>query len=150
MISTPSCFARFGQLLADEYSDPERMSIHQIVVDAYAVQHPGTSLPGAPNFELDPRSIQSVGIHLMTLCLFIERGVDPAEGPRLHRKMVERPVFMHLERPASMGPLTVADVELGVSLEIAKPQVYAWGKSAWITYAHHHETVRGWLASSGF
>lgn len=33
----------------------------------------------------DPRAVQSVGIHLMTLCMFIEQGTDPALGTRLHR-----------------------------------------------------------------
>ena len=62
-----------------QYSDAGRRAFHQLVVDAYAVQHPD----GA-----DPRAIRSVGIHLMTLCVFIERGVDPALGTRLHRRMV--------------------------------------------------------------
>lgn len=70
--------------LAAQYQDPSRMSFHQIVVDTYAVQHPDGD---------DPRAIQPVGIHLMTLCLFLERGTDPALGTRLHRLMVERPVF---------------------------------------------------------
>jgi len=149
MRSSASCFARFSQLLADEYSDPARLEFHQIVVDAYAVQHPGNDWPEMPDFARDPRSIQSVGIHLMTLCLFIERGVNPAQGPMLHRQMVQRPVFSYLERPESMGELTVADVGLGVPIDQAKAQVYAWGESTWIAWAAHHKTVRDWLSDAG-
>jgi Family of unknown function (DUF5946) len=150
MRSSASCFARFGELLADDYADPARMQIHQIVVDAFAVQHPGNDIAGSSDYSRDPRSIQSVGIHLMTLCLFIERGVDPALGPQIHRQMVERPVFEYLERPASMGRLTVADVNLGSDFATAKSQIYAWGESAWIAWVAHHNTVRGWLETAGF
>jgi hypothetical protein len=60
MTCSPACWARYGELLSVQYSDPERMAFHQLIVDTYAVQHPDGD---------DPRAIQSVGIHLMTLCL---------------------------------------------------------------------------------
>jgi len=68
MTCSTGCWARYGELLAVQYSDPQRMTFHQLVVDAYAAQHPD----GA-----EPRAVQSVAIHLMTLYLF-ERDVDPA------------------------------------------------------------------------
>jgi len=48
------------------------MAFHQLIVDAYAVQHPGGG---------DRRAVQSVGIHLMTLAMFIEDGVDQGSAP---------------------------------------------------------------------
>jgi hypothetical protein len=69
MTCSTSCWQRYGELKAVQCSDPERMVFHQLVVDTYAVQHPGGD---------DPRAVRSVGIHLMRLCLFLERGVDPA------------------------------------------------------------------------
>lgn len=75
MRSSPACWARFGEILAREFSDPAYFALHQLTVDAYAVQHPG----GA-----DRRAIQSVGLHLMTLCMVLEEGADPRNGPRLH------------------------------------------------------------------
>ncbi|MCP9491734.1 MAG: DUF5946 family protein [Solirubrobacteraceae bacterium MAG38_C4-C5] len=45
--------------MAAQYSDPERMAFHQLIVDTYAVQHPDGD---------EPRAIQSVAIHLKTLC----------------------------------------------------------------------------------
>src|SRR5688572_24525153 len=71
MLGSPACWRGFGELLAAQYSEPRRMGFHQVVVDAYAAQHPGGD---------DPRAVQSVAIHLMTLALFLERGVDPALG----------------------------------------------------------------------
>ena len=41
MTSSPECWAAFGALLAVQYSEPARMAYHQLLVDAYAVQHPG-------------------------------------------------------------------------------------------------------------
>ncbi len=79
MTCSTGCWARYGELLAVQYSDPQRMTFHQLVVDTYAAQHPD----GA-----EPRAVQSVAIHLMTLYLFVERDVNPALGTRLHRRMV--------------------------------------------------------------
>ena len=124
-----------------QYSDAERMAFHQLVVDAYAVQHPD----GA-----DPRAIRSVGIHLMTLHLFIERGADPAQGTRLHRRMVDMPVFHLLSPPAARGSLTVVDMPLTGPAAAAREAAYAWAASAWAVWSGHHETVRHWLAQSGF
>ena len=124
-----------------QYSDAGRVAFHQLVVDAYAVQHPD----GA-----DPRAIRSVGIHLMTLCLFIERGADPALGTRLHRGMVEMPEFPLLSPPAAPGSLTVVDMPLTGPAAAAREAAYAWAASAWSAWSGHHETVRGWLADAGF
>ncbi len=116
------------------------MDYHQLVVDAYAVQHPGGALP---------QQVQSVGIHLMTLGLFIEDGIDPALGTRLHREMVARPVFHYLPPPSSRGELTYADVPLGGPVDAARSAVYAWAGSVWSAWGKHHSTVASWLRESG-
>src|SRR5918992_2105890 len=77
--ASASCLALYGEVLAREYSDPALLSIHQLTVDAYAVQHPGVP---------DRRTRQSVALHLLTLCLFLERGADPRHGPALHKRLV--------------------------------------------------------------
>lgn len=140
MTSTPACWARYGDLLAAQYSAAARMAFHQVVVDAYAVQHPGGD---------DPRAIQSVGIHVMTLCLFLERGTDPSLGTSLHRRMVERPVFHRLQPPPSRGRLTVVDVPLDGDPGAARVAAYAWAADVWSAWAAHHQTVREWVDKSG-
>jgi Family of unknown function (DUF5946) len=124
-----------------QYADPARMAFHQLVVDAYAVQHPDGE---------DPRAVRSVGIHLMTLCLFVQRGADPALGTLLHRRMIEMPVFHLLEPPANRGRLTVVDMPVTGSAAAAQGAAYAWASSAWSAWSGHHDTVRRWLAESGF
>ncbi|MEJ5913322.1 DUF5946 family protein [Pseudokineococcus sp. 1T1Z-3] len=94
-----TCWSAYGQLLAAQYTDPARMLFHQLLVDAYVVQHPGDPTTG----ERDRRVVQSVGIHLMTLCLFFEHEADPAEGTGLHRRMVARPALASCVGPPTEG-----------------------------------------------
>jgi hypothetical protein len=63
MESTPSCWAAFGRVLAREYSDQSFFGAHRLTVDSHAVQHPG---------QPSKQSIQSVGVHLVRLCLLLE------------------------------------------------------------------------------
>jgi hypothetical protein len=139
LLSSPSCWNRYGELLAAQYASPPRMAFHQLVVDAYAVQHPGGD---------DPRAVQSVGIHLMTLCLFVEDGVDPSLGTTLHKRMVERPVFQWLHPPRGAGSLTVLDVPVEGDPAVARQQALLWAVSAWRAWQVHHDTVRRWLTDS--
>jgi hypothetical protein len=141
MTASPACWKRYEALLAAQYSDPARMAFHQLVVDAYAVQHPDGE---------DPRAVRSVGIHLMTLCLFIERGADPALGTTLHRRMVEILTFHALVAPVDRGSITVTEMPPTGTAAAARDCAYAWATSAWAAWSAHHETVRRWLAESGF
>ena len=139
MTSSPSCWDAFGARLAADYADPARMAFHQVVVDAYAASHPGDG---------GRRQVQSVGLHLMTLCLVLEHGADPALGPALHRRMVGRPAFARLV-PSGRPALTVLHVPTGGPVEDARRAALAWGRAVWDVYAHEHATVRGWLADAG-
>jgi hypothetical protein len=140
MTCSPARWIRYGDLLAVQYASPRRMAFHQLVVDTYAVQHPDSD---------DPRAIKSVGIHLMTLCLFLERGTEPSLGTRLHQRMVDRPVFHQLEPPSSRGQLTMLDVPLEGDPEVARVASYAWADDVWQTWMSHHPTVREWVDKSG-
>ncbi len=67
--SSPGCWASYGEVLAREYSDfPAYGALHRLTVDTYAVQHPGRP---------SPQCIQSVALHLMSLCLVLEREIEP-------------------------------------------------------------------------
>jgi hypothetical protein len=144
MTSSPECWAAFGSLLAVQYNDPKRMEYHQLLVDAYAVQHPGSD-PG----DADPRAVQSVAIHLMTLCLFLEHGANPAWGTQLHKTMVKRPSFHPLPTPESLGTLTVASMPVDADPASARAAAYAWARSAWAAWSDHHDVIEDWLVESG-
>lgn len=140
MTSSPGCWGMFGKLVAADYSSTERMAFHQLVVDAYAAQHPGDD---------DRRQVQSVGLHLMTLCLFLEYGADPAQGPQLHRRMIRRPDFHRLRR-SGPGELTLDHVPTDGPVDAARHAAYAWAAAVWATYEQEHPTVRQWLRDAGF
>lgn len=136
MQSTPGCWAAFGRVLAREYEDPRYAATHRLTVDAYAVQHPG--MPSR-------QSIQSVGVHLVRLCLFLERGLPPeAANDAMLAAARHKSHFGWLEPPASLGALTVADVEAAMELDAHVAVVRRWAWQMWEVWAPHHATVRAW------
>ena len=137
MESSPGCWHVYGQVLSREYSDPAFGVLHRLTVDSYAVQHPGR--PSA-------QAIQSVCVHLISLCLVLERGLAVAYATRVMgaaTRTKER--FFWLTPPTSLGEVTVADVgEVATSLQ-HEEKVRAWAEAAWSAWAAHHATVRAWV-----
>lgn len=137
--ASPACWALAGRALERCYGDPECGAILQVVVDAYACQHPGE--PGR-------RSAQSVALHLMTLCVVLEDGADPRHGPVLHRRMLERLQPRWLAPPTRRGHLTVGSlVEAGPSSAFVDA-TWAWARDVWVAWKPHHGTVRRWVRES--
>lgn len=145
-VASAGCFALYGHLLARGYADPEYYRVaHQVVVDAYATQHAGGT---------SRRQVQTVGLCLMTLRLFLDNGVHPAEGPALHKRMVaRRPDFTRLAPPDTRGLMTVADVLTARSASEHARHALEWGAQVWRAWAPHHATIATWnahaLASTG-
>ncbi len=138
MASSPACWAAFGEVLAREYSDPALLATHRLGVDAYAVQHPGSP---------SRQSNQSVGVHLIRLCLFLERGLTPQRANDAMLKAGRlKHGFVWLEPPASLGSVTVRDVLQADGAAAHAAMVRRWAQSAWEAWAPHHETVRAWAA----
>jgi hypothetical protein len=140
MTSSVACWWAFGELLATCYGDESRLSFRQLIVDAYAAQHPGQG---------QREQVQSVGIHLMTLCMFLEHGVEPSLGSDLHQRMIRRPAF-HRLTPCDVSDVNVLHVPLGSSAAEAKARAYEWGQAVWDLYSADHDTVRAWLNAAGF
>jgi hypothetical protein len=122
--------------MAREFNDTAYAPVHQMTTDTYAVQHPG--VPGR-------RTIQSVALHLMTLCLVVEKGADPLDGPRLHQRMVARSAFHWLEPPRPNGSMTVADLLRAEDPADHGRLVAAWARDVWDAWAPHHSIVRRWI-----
>ena len=137
MESSPGCWHVYGKVLSREYSDPAFGVLHRLTVDSYAVQHPGR--PGA-------QAIRSVCVHLISLCLVLERGLALAYATRVMgatTRTKER--FFWLTPPKSLGEVTVSDVaEVATPFEHEK-RVRAWAQAAWSAWAEHHATVRAWV-----
>ena len=137
--ASPACWAKFGLLLAREYQDPAWFQLHQMTVDAYATQHPGT--PGR-------RSTQSVALHLMTLGMILERDLDPADAPRFHKAMAHRPDFTWLEPPWMAGRMKVTDVLGAEDVSNHERLVRKWGADVWDAWSPHHAQIWEWVELS--
>ena len=140
MESSPACWHAFGQVLAREYADPALFSIHRLSVDSYAVQHPGGT---------SRQAIQSVGVHLARLCLFLERGLTADEANAAMLRVGKIKASMHfLSRPPSLGAITVADVIVAPNVDQHARVVGEWARAAWEAWSEHHETIRTWARAA--
>jgi hypothetical protein len=136
MESSPGCWHAFGQVLAREYGNARLFAVHRLSVDSYAVQHPGGE---------SRQAIQSVGVHLVRLCLFLEHGLSPeAANDAMLRVGKTKAGMFKLARPESLGEVTVADVFGARDDDAHEAQVRRWAASAWQAWAVHHDTVRSW------
>jgi hypothetical protein len=137
MESSPGCWYLYGQVLAREYGDLAFAALHRLTVDAYAVQHPGRP---------SPQAIQSVCVHLLSLCLVVERDLAVTYATRVMGEATRaKERFFWLTPPASLGAVTVADVAGAATPDEHEERVREWAKSAWCAWAEHHATVRRWV-----
>ncbi len=131
--ASPGCWSKWGRFQARAYGVPGFGRVQPLAVDAYAVQH-----PGGP----DRRAVQSVWVHLASICLILERGGSPADGIRLKQRLLERPHhFERLEPPAAPSWMTIAHVEAAPDLAL-EATVERWAASVWAAWAAHHDAVR--------
>lgn len=137
MEASPGCWAAYGEVLARQYNDSAYREVYRLAVDSYAAQHPG---------QPSSQSINSVGVHLVRLCLFIEHGLDVQ---RANDAMLEitkmKSQFVWLSPPPSRGAVTVADVQNAKTAEQHEQVVREWAASVWTAWSAHHQTVRNWV-----
>lgn len=108
-----------------------------LAVDAYAVQHPGLT---------DRQSIQSVGVHLVRLCLFLEHGLSAENAnDAMLEAGKDKKSFTYLEPPLNLGAITAADVADAQSQNEHKVIVRKWAQSAWNAWSDYQDTIRLWL-----
>ena len=136
MLSSPGCWAVYGRLLARDYGEYNYPPVHRLVVDTYAVQHPGKPVR---------RAIQSVAVHLIGLYLSLEKGIEPRQVTEaIGRATRFSDGFVWLEPPPRPGRLTVVDVVATRTLEEYDRLGREWASSAWESWAAHHARIREW------
>ncbi|BAU43276.1 hypothetical protein O77CONTIG1_03104 [Leptolyngbya sp. O-77] len=139
LLASPGCWAMYGDVLAREYSDAAYASVHRLTVDAYAVQHPGVP---------SPQSIQSVALHLISLCLVLECGFDMDQATRAMRQHTHRKSdFVWLTPPSHLGDKTVLEVWQAQDAATHIQAVWDWARSAWSAWESHHQQIRQWIVS---
>jgi len=141
MLSSPGCWAMFNEVMEKEYSDFRYSIAHHFTVDAYACQHPGE--------QDEPRAVRSLGIHLASLYMLLEKGLPMQEAGRFKNELSKANKehhFIHwLSPPENLGDITIQDVwgldDAGKHYKVCKN----WSKSVWKAWSAHHETVKGWV-----
>jgi Family of unknown function (DUF5946) len=138
--ASPACWALYGRLLVYEYSQVRSPRVHRFTVDTYAVQHPGAPQHGP---------ICSVGLHLIGLCLMLERGASARQTTEQLAQMLEDPPpFRWLEPPAPNATITVSDVIAARTPGEQTQLVERWATRTWDAWAPHHAAVHGWIDGS--
>ncbi len=137
--ASPACWTAFSELLAREFQDPAYGWIHRHTVDAYTVQHPGLQ---------DRRQRQSVALHLIGLCHWLEHGMTPHQMNPLTQRLANSGIeWPWLEAPATYE-LTVQDVLAATSADEHGRYVRRWGASVWDAWTAHHDLIRRWAAEA--
>jgi Family of unknown function (DUF5946) len=134
MTSSAACWAIFNSLYA-----PERPlapgAFNNLIVDAYAVQHPGTP---------SDQTINSVAIHAMVLYGIFERGFSPDQAlwlrqrPGRIKSTEKHSRFYWLSPPAFDSSLTVVDVAAGETPNDRSVLLERWVKDVWSRWSEAH------------
>lgn len=140
MGASSACWRLFSRLSADPFARREGTRLRRLVVDTYAAQHPGTE---------HRRATQSVAVHLMGLCVLLERdGESRRLSPVLGRMPARKTMDLHWLTPPDLTRCpTAADVIAAGPGDGYAPAAELWAKRVWAAWRPHHDTVRGWLDS---
>ena len=130
------CREIFDQIIARDFSDARYFSVHRLLVDCYALQHPNEFC----------RSAKSLAAHLVGLCWIIESHASAASGsPQLRdwldgRRELDKPAL-----PAERGEITIGDLPLDAAPDEWKDSVHGWGTAIWRAYGELQPLAREWL-----
>lgn len=143
MQASPACWSYYGEFVSRLHSAAAPAVARWHHVDCYAVQHPG----GA---ETDRRQRQSVAVHLLMLCLLLERGLPPERASAVRGRVsatvlpaVSLDDWPFLAPPTSVGSVTVADLREDDAAGVER-RMRAWADAAWDAWQAHHDAVRTW------
>ncbi|MFO7526965.1 MAG: DUF5946 family protein [Ignavibacteriaceae bacterium] len=141
--ATQGCWDLYGQILAKEYLDYNYPELtHRLTVDTYAVQHPGR--PGK-------QSIKSVNVHLISLYLILELGVDGKTATtKIGEILSNGPKFKWLDPPVPNGQITVIDVLTATNKSEHEIKVRGWAEDVWSCWNSKHKPTIKDLINDNF
>ena len=134
--SSPACWAAWGEVSVREISGANLVTPHRLSVDVYMSQHPSRASRAA---------VQSVWLHLVGLCLALERDAAPKYVGRTLARLAKPKTDFAWLAPPPLGGVTVADV-------LAAPEadhpaaVRRWAEHVWRAWSPHHAAIRDLLA----
>lgn len=126
------------ELMADltvRSPDPRRLVVRRMVVDAYALQHPGSKCP----------TDKDTAAHLLSLCCALEYDNSLEIQSGMTSWLRRARDLPPLTPPELRGGLTIEDADAATSIEEYIDKVRKWGLSVWEAWHPHHDTVRGWI-----
>jgi hypothetical protein len=90
-------------------------------------------------------AIQSVAVHLISLCAQLERGIS-SEAARslLVDALRHRGGYVWLEPPSPPAELTVLHLRDAPDREDLLPRASEWAAAVWRSCSPHHPAVRRW------
>ena len=132
------CEALFNELGARDFSDPRYGATHELLVDAYCLQHPDRYCSSA----------KSYAAHLTRMCCGVEHG-----GKREVYAAIPRWLSgpAKIERPETLtqrGSMTIANLRGAQTPEDHAKLVREWAADVWQAYAPQHEMARRWLSEA--
>lgn len=143
--ASPSCWALFSALVNAGEPPLAPAPQNTLLVDAYAVQHPGTP---------SDQSIQSVGVHLVTLYGVFRRDVSPGQALGLRsraardHKRAKDGRFRWLAPPSLSEAPTIADVAEAPTPAARAKRARHYVESVWaLWWERHGAVVAGWYDS---
>ena len=133
------CQRVFESIGLREYEDMRFARYHRIVVDVYAMQHPGRY----------GRSAKSFAAHLTGLCAWVEREADAQSINAAVQRWLSGP--SPVEKPPLPG--SYGAVTIGSLVPADEPVRYGevlrtWARTTWDAYAPLHATARAWIATA--
>ncbi|MBV7330319.1 hypothetical protein KFU94_19125 [Chloroflexi bacterium TSY] len=146
--ASAACWAIFSALNNAGEPPLSPASTNQLLVDAYAAQHPGRP---------SPQAIQSVAVHLLVLYGVFEKGIDPANALWMRRHALQgdpsskQERFSWLAPPDFSGSLTIVDIIHLPTPEARTELVKQYVEGVWGLWSDSHrltivEWYNKWLA----
>lgn len=143
MLAAAGCYEMFNEVLEREYSDFRYSRAHHYTVDAYAVQHPGDVA--------NPKAVNSVGIHLVSLYFVFEIKWDLGKSAAVKMAFSQfnktRKIIPPMERPDAFKGLTIFDVWDNENPEAHFDLCQQWARDAWDAWESYHSTIEQWATN---
>ena len=127
MRTSPGCWALFCDVLGREFSDRAYWPVHQLTVNAYALQH----------------AASNPALHLLALCLRFEHGLsDEQILPVMRRVAKDKNALPSVETPSVTNEVMVLDVYAAKNAQGHIAAVERWARAVWGGWRDSHEAVR--------
>lgn len=125
VLASHRCWGTFTEILANEYSDPARMAIHHLTVDAYMAQHPGEAR--------DRSTLSAFNSHLLALYFNRIFGVGQVELRQIRGEVAAKSTVhsICLSPPASLLGISCEPLLAAKNSQQHIEAVEAWADRIW-------------------